>query len=72
MSKEGCISNWTYTLHQFTVSLKMLPSAASSELKVLLLYWMQSITSGSVPLLRTERFPSGATRTTLPSEIGNI
>ena len=66
------MTKWTYTLHQFTVSLKMLPSAASSELKVLLLYWMQSITSGSVPLLRTERFPSGATRTTLPSEIVNI
>lgn len=39
----------------------MMPSAASSAVKVPLLYCTQSMTSGRVPLLRTERFPAGAT-----------
>ena len=53
--------------YHFTSSLRMLPSVASSEVNVLPRYCTQSITSGSVPLLRTLRRPSGATRTTLPS-----
>ena len=58
-------------VYHFTASFKILPSIASSEVKVSTLYCTQSIISGSVPLLRTERLPAGATRTTLPSEMGN-
>ena len=50
-----------------TLSFRITPSVASSAVKVSPLYCTQSITSGSVPLLRTERLPSGATLTTLPS-----
>ncbi len=56
--------------YHFTVSARITPSAASSAANVSLRYWMQSITSGSVLWLRTERLPAGDTRTTLPSDTG--
>lgn len=58
---------WWSSFYHSTLSLRITPSVASSAVKVSPLYCTQSITSGSVPLLRTERLPAGATLTTLPS-----
>ena len=57
--------------YHFTGSSKITPSVASSAVNVLPRYCTQSITSEAVPLLRTLRFPLGATRTMLPSSTGN-
>ena len=54
-----------------TLSLSIMPSAESSAVNVLPRYCTHSITNGSEPLLRTERLPSGATLTTLPSPTAN-
>ena len=63
---DGC------SAYHFTSSVDMTPSAASSAVNVAPLYCTQSITSGSFPLLRTDRSPAGATLTTLPSATGKI
>ena len=56
--------------YHFTSSCRILPSLASSGVKLLPRYCTQSITSFSVPLLRTVRLPSGETRITVPSFTG--
>lgn len=60
----------TASAYHATGSFRITPSIASSAVNVPARYCTQSITSGSSPLLRTERFPAGATRTTLPSATG--
>lgn len=60
----------TASAYHATGSFRITPSIASSAANVPARYCTQSITSGSSPLLRTERFPAGATRTTLPSATG--
>lgn len=72
IESSGIFSDIRYLffVYHFTGSLRMFPSVASSAVNVLPRYCTQSITRGSVPLLRTLRRPSGATRTTDPSSTG--
>ena len=53
-----------------TGSLRIEPSDGLTLPGFAALYWMQSITSGWSPVLRTARLPAGATRTTEPSFTG--
>ena len=52
------------TSYHLTGSLRIVPSEGLTLPGSAAWYWMQSMVSGVVPVLRTARLPAGATRTT--------